>query len=174
VTVRTAASRAAPRLRRPLARRLHGVAPRDAGSVTLLSIAFGALALLLMTAVVSATSVHLEQKRLVALADELALEAADALDLTAFYRGQAPSPTEAGVVPLTDDDVRGAVEQYLADHPGVAAGLEGLRVVEAVSDDGRTARVGLVALARPPLVSWVTAAWSDGIALRATASARAW
>ena len=142
--------------------------------MTLLSIAFGALALLLMTAVVSATGIHLEQKRLVALADELALEAADALDLAAFYRGESPAPTEVGVVPLTDGDVRRAVEEYLAAHPGVVDGVEGLRVVEAASDDGRTARVTLAALARPPLVSWITAAWSDGVTLTATSSARAW
>jgi hypothetical protein len=146
----------------------------DSGSVTLLSIAFGALALLLMTAVVSATGVHLEQKRLLSLADELALDAADAVDLAAFYRGEAPQPTEDGVVPLTDGDVRRAVEEYFAAHPMVASDLEGLRVVDAGSDDGRTARVTLAALARPPLVSWVTAAWSDGIPLTATASARAW
>jgi hypothetical protein len=147
---------------------------RETGSVTLLSIAFGALALLLVTAVVSATGVHLERKRLVALADELALEAADALDADAFYRGQAPPPTPDGVVPLTDAGVRAAVEEHLAAHPQVAGRLEHLRVVEAVTDDGRTARVTLAALARPAIVTWVTAAWSDGIALRASSSARAW
>ena len=146
----------------------------DTGSITLLSIAFAALALLLMTAVVSATAVHLEQKRLLALADQLALDAADSLDLTAFYRGQAPSPTEDGVVPLTDADVRRAVEEYLSEHRAVAVRHEGLVVTEAASDDGRTARVSLAAVARPPHISWITAAWSDGIALRATSSARAW
>jgi hypothetical protein len=145
----------------------------ETGSITLLSIAFAALALLLMTAVVSATSVHLERKRLLALADELALEAADALDLAAFYRGEAPPPTTDGVVPLTDADVRRAVDQYLDEHGDVVARHERLVVTEAVSDDGRTARVSLAAVARPPLLSWITAAWSDGIALRATSSARA-
>ena len=146
----------------------------DAGTITLLAVAFGALALLLVTAVVSATSVHLQQKRLLGLADELALEAADSLDLAAFYRGDAPRPTEAGAVPLTDADVRRAVEAYLAEHAEVASGLEGFAVVDAGSDDGRTARVDLAAVARPALVSWITAPWSDGIALRATSSARAW
>lgn len=147
---------------------------REAGNITLLSIAFGALALLLVTAVISATSVHLERKRLVTLADELALEAADALDLATFYRGEAPPPTSDGAVPLTDADVRQAVEEYLTEHRGIVAQREGLVVTEAVSDDGRTARVSLAALARPPLISWITAPWSDGITVRATASARAW
>ena len=147
---------------------------REAGHITLLSIAFAVLALLLMTAVVSATGVHLERKRLLVLADEVALEAADSLDLAAFYRGEAARPRSDGVIPLTDADVRGAVEQYLAEHRGVAGRHERLTVVEAVSDDGRTARVTLAAVARPPLISWITAPWSDGIALRATSSARAW
>ncbi len=147
---------------------------RDTGNITLLSLAFGALALLLVTAVVSATSVHLERKRLLGLADQVALEAADSLDLTAFYRGRAPRPTEGAVVPLTDADVRRAVEEYLTDHGHAAAGLDGLTVVEAVSDDGRTARVTLGAVARPALVSWITAPWSDGISLQVTSSARAW
>lgn len=164
----------ARRVRAVVGARLRGSAARDTGSVTMLSIAFGALALLLMTAVVSATGVHLEQKRLVALADQLALEAADAMDLAAFYRGEAPPPTADGVVPLTDADVRRAVEEYLAAHPTVAGDVAEVRVVEAGTDDGRTARVSLAALARPPLVSWITAAWSDGIVLRATSSARAW
>jgi len=146
----------------------------DAGNITLLSITFGALALVLMTVVASATSIHLDQKRLLGLADELSLEAADSLDLATFYRGDAPRPTTDGVVPLTDADVRRAVEQYLTDHAELAAAHEGLVVTEAATDDGRTARVSVAALARPPLLSWITAPWSDGIALQATSSARAW
>jgi hypothetical protein len=54
------------------------------------------------------------------------------------------------------------------------ARFEGFRVLDATSDDGRSAHVRLGALARPPLISWVTAPWSDGIALEADSSARAW
>lgn len=140
----------------------------------LLSIVFGVLALLLVTAVVSATGVHLERKRLLTLADELALDAADSIDLDAFYRGQVAGPRPGAVVPLTDAGVRRAVEAYLTGYPEVAAGLEGLQVAEADTPDGRTARVTLTAVARPALISWVTAPWSGGIALRATSNARAW
>lgn len=150
-----------------------GRAGREAGQITLLSITFAVLALLLVTAVVSATGVHLERKRLLILADSLALRAADSLDLEAFYRGQAPAPIPGAVVPLTDAGVRRSVEAYL-DAAAGATGLEGLQVVEAVSPDGRTARVTLAAVARPALISWVTAPWSDGIALRVTSRARAW
>jgi hypothetical protein len=148
-------------------------AGRDAGQITLLSIAFGALALLLVTSVVSATSVHLERKRLFTLADDVSLGAADALDLDSFYRGRAGEPRTGAVVPLTDDDVRRAAAAQLAAHPATD-GLEAVTLSRAVTPDGHTARVTLTAVARPVLLSWVTAPWSDGITLRVTSSARAW
>lgn len=149
-------------------------AGRESGRIMLLSIAFAVVALLLVTAVVSATGVHLERKRLLILADQLALEGADAIDLDGFYRGEAAAPRPGAVVPLTDAGVRRAVEAYLSAHAGAAADLERLAVVQADTPDGRTARITLSAVARPTLVSWVTAPWSDGIDLRASSSARAW
>jgi len=149
-------------------------AGRETGQITLLSIAFAALALLLVTAVVSATSVHLERKHLLVLADDLALAAADSLDLDAFYGGRADAPAVGAVVPLTDAGVRRSVAASLAALPGAASGLDGLQVESAVSTDGRTARVTLTAVARPALISWVTTPWSDGILLRVTSSARSW
>ena len=149
-------------------------AGREAGQITLLSIAFATLALLLVTAVVSATSVHLERKHLLMLADDLALAGAESIDLDAFYGGRAAAPTAGAVVPLTDDGVRRSVDAFLAAAPGAAAGLDGLQVAQAISPDGRTARVTLTAVARPALISWVTAPWSDGILLRVTSSARSW
>lgn len=149
-------------------------AGREAGQITLLSIAFAALALLLMTAVVSATSVHLERKHLLVLADDLALAAADSLDLDAFYGGRAAAPSTGAVVPLTDTGVRRSVAASLGALPGTGSGLDGLQVESAGSPDGRTARVTLTAVARPALISWVTAPWSDGILMRVTSSARSW
>ena len=89
-------------------------AGREAGQIMLLSVVFGVLALLLVTAVVSATSIHLERKALLILADDLALRAANGIDLDAFYRGHADAPTSGGVVPLTDAGVRRSVEGYVA------------------------------------------------------------
>ncbi|WP_255491797.1 MULTISPECIES: pilus assembly protein TadG-related protein [unclassified Actinotalea] len=140
----------------------------DDGQIMLLSIAFGALALLLVTAVVAASGVHLERKRLLALADLAALDAADALDESAYYARSA----DDDVLRLSSAGVRASVEEYLTASPA-AVRLEGLTVLDAKSPDGRTAEVTLGAVARPALVSWVTAAWSDGIALTATATARA-
>lgn len=151
-------------------------AGRESGRIMLLSIAFAIVALLLVTVVVSVTSVHLERKRLLILADQLALEGADAIDLDGFYRGEAAAPQPGAVVPLTDAGVRRAVDAYLSahGHGGAGADLERLAVVQADTPDGRTARITLSAVARPALVSWVTAPWSDGIGLRVSSSARAW
>jgi uncharacterized membrane protein len=146
----------------------------ESGQITLLSIAFGMLALLLVTVVVSATGVHLERKELLMLADGVALAAADSLDVDAFYQGRAHAPNESGVVHLTDDGVRAAVERHLAGHPDVTGALDGLLVEVAETPDGRTARVTLSAVARPALVSWATSPWSDGLRIRVTSSARAW
>ena len=48
---------------------------RDDGQIMILTIGFVVVALLLVTVVASAAGVHLERKRLLALADVLALEA---------------------------------------------------------------------------------------------------
>lgn len=140
----------------------------DEGQVLLLSIAYGVLALLLVTAVVSASGVHLERKRLLALADLAALDAADTLDEATYY-GRADGDA---LLVLSSAAVREAVDEHLAAAPE-AARLDGLTVVDASTPDGRTARVTLGAVAHPTVLSWVTAGWSDGIPLTVTASARA-
>ena len=53
-----------------------------------------------------------------------------------------------------------------------AADLSDVELVSVATDD-RTATVTLRSVARPVLVSWVTAPWSDGIELAVTATARA-
>lgn len=142
----------------------------DEGQVMLLSIAYGVLALLLVTAVVSATGIHLERKRLLALADLTALAAADAMDDPAYY---APAPRDAGdgLVRLTPDSVRAAVDDHLAASSS-STRLTDVTVVEATTTDGRTAHVTLRAVAHPVLLSWATAPWSDGVVLQVTAGAR--
>ena len=146
----------------------------DDGQVLLLSIAYGVIALLLVTVVVSASSIHIERKRLQALADSLAADAADAIDQGAFYRGELTGPGPGTALSLTDDGVRASVEDRLARHRALVQRFDGLEVVDASTPDGRTADVTLAAVAKPALISWVTAPWSDGIALRVTARARAW
>ncbi|TWH27471.1 hypothetical protein [Isoptericola variabilis] len=132
-----------------------------------------ALGLMLVAMVASSTAVHLDRKQLYDVADMLAADAADAMPPERFYAGEARAPDASGVLTLTDADVRRAVTDYLAAHPGVLRGLDGVRVVEATSPDGRTARVGLAATSRPPLLRWFTDAFGGGITVQATASARA-
>lgn len=142
----------------------------DDGQVMLLAIAYGVLALLLVTTVVSATAVHLERKRLLATADLAALAAADAVDPARFY---AATPAGADpLVELTPASVSEAVAEHLTTSPE-AGRLTGLAVVEATTNDGHTARVTLRSLAQVPLISWVTAPWSDGITLQVSTTARA-
>lgn len=145
------------------ARRARG----DEGQVTILVIGFMVVALALITVVVAATSLHLERTRLAALADLAALDAADVVSDAAYFGGD-------GEPPLWDEDVAATVEAYLAAHPDTAARWDGLTVLSATAPDARTAQVRLGAVVRPAWVSWVLAPFTDGIAIEASSSARAW
>jgi uncharacterized membrane protein len=147
---------------------------RDDGQIMLLTTAFVAFALLLVTVVVSATQVHLERKRLYELTDALALTAADSMTHETFYDGAADTPVEGAVLTLTDASIRADVQDYLARNPGALRGLHDVAVTDASTADGRTASLALAARARPAMISWVTQLWSDGIIVRAESRARAW
>jgi hypothetical protein len=144
-----------------------GLGP-DSGQATWLAIGYALIALVLITVVVSASAVHLERKRLLALADLAALDAADAIDAAAYYgrRGDVPG----SLVVLGEGEVRAEVVDYLTA-AAPEARLADLALVDARTD-GRTATVTLHAVAHPPLLSWVLAPWSDGIDLVVTSSAR--
>ncbi|MFB7797266.1 hypothetical protein [Isoptericola sp. NPDC056134] len=148
-----------------------GAGPED-GRIMLLTAGVVALALMLVGTVASATAVHLDRKHLYDLADAVAADAADAVPPERFYDDTSSSQGEA-VLTLTDADVEESVRDYLAAHPGEAEGLDGLRLVEATSPDGRTAQVGLAATSRPPLLRWFTDAFGGGFTVAATSSARA-
>jgi hypothetical protein len=152
-------------MRRPVRR----PACDEDGQVLLLILVYALIAVALVTVVVSASAVHLQRKRLLSVADAAALDAADALDAGAFYAdGTAPGQG----VPLTDASVRTSVQEYVAliDAP---SRFEGFAVAPSTgTPDGRTAEVTLVAVARPPLLSSVISAFSDGVGLRVTARAR--
>ncbi|GEM00441.1 hypothetical protein [Cellulomonas terrae] len=139
----------------------------------ILTLGFVVVALLLLTVVVSAAGVHLERKRLLALADLLALEGADAVgDHRYFEPGAGQEVQRSGGVPLTDASVRASVDAYLRDNPGAAAAWDEFAVLGATTPDGRTAEIRLGAVVRPAFMSWVLAPWSDGIALEAGSVAR--
>ncbi|WP_125774130.1 hypothetical protein [Antribacter gilvus] len=144
----------------------------ESGRILLLTAAFTAFALALAAVVVSATAVHLDRKRLYDLADLLAADAAQAMPSETFYAGGTATPQDGAVLTLSDADVRAAVRAALAERPPSAP--DGLVVVEASSPDGRSARVTLAAVARPPLLRWFTGLYGGGIPLSATSTARAW
>jgi uncharacterized membrane protein len=147
----------------------------DDGQILPLVIAYALIAFTLVIVVVDLSAVHLQRQRLFALADGAALDAADALDRSRFYReGARTSVTDATApVPLTDQTVRTSAERYLV----MAASLAGVR--DAAVDeptgtpDGVTAEVTVVGSAHLPLFSFAVERWSDGVPLRATARARA-
>lgn len=147
-----------------------GKAGQDDGQVMILSLGFGVVAIMLVLVITAATGVHLDRKRLLALADLAALSAADQASTTYF---DAAGERASGGVPLTDATVRAAVEQYVRDHPEPAARWDGVRVLEATTPEGRSVVVRLGAVTRPPLVTWVLEPWSDGIELVVEANARA-
>ena len=158
-----------PSLRRRLdAIRRRATTSPDDGQVLLLSIGYVVLVLLLVTAVVSASAIHLERKRLLALADLTALAAAGAIDEQAYFT----RTTGEELLVLGAAEVRAAAVDHLTRSAPDAARLTDLALVDATTD-GSTVSVTLPSVARPALISWITAPWSDGIELAATTTARA-
>ncbi|WP_226921034.1 hypothetical protein [Georgenia subflava] len=150
----------------------------EEGQIMLLTLAFTSLVIALVLVVASASAVHIERKRLLALADAVAADAADAVDEATYYgtgHEAGADPDGPTRLPLSDASVRAAVEDYLAAAPAPVTGeFARLRVAEPTgTPDGTTAEVTLTALARPALVPWVLVPWSDGITLRVTSNARA-
>ena len=139
---------------------------RESGRILLLSLGFAVIGLMLVGMIASAAAVHLDHKRLYNVADLLAASAADATPL-----GRHLGAAEG--LGLTDDDVARTVAAELASAPFPADLPDELRVVEASSPDGRTARVTVTARSHPPLLSWFTRSFGDGFALTATSTARA-
>ncbi|MCA5893405.1 hypothetical protein LEP48_08575 [Isoptericola sp. NEAU-Y5] len=139
----------------------------------LLTVGMVAVALMIVAMVASATAVHLDRKQLYDLADVLSADAADAAPPGRQYASGRQAEGGVAEVVLTDADVERSVVAYLAAHPGAAAGLDDLRLVEASSLDGRTARVGLAATSHPALLRWFTDAFGGGFEVAATSSGRA-
>lgn len=152
-------------------RRLSARAREDDGQIMLLSIAYGLVALALVLTVVSVSAIYLERKQLLALADAVAADAADAVDEESYFgsdRGETPA------LPLTDASVQHAAQDYLAAAPAGVVDFESLAIAQPTgTPDGTTAQVSLSAVVRPPLVTWAIAPWQDGFTVTVTSSAEA-
>lgn len=148
-------------------RRFSGRTGQDEeGSTLILTIFYAFLALVLILVVVAASSLYLERKRLLTLADGAALAGAesfslDAVGVTDDLSGTVPRPV------LQSAEVRAAAEDYLAAAPH--GGFELVELTEAGSTDGQSATVALGGLWRPPVLAFFL---PRGVPLEVTAVAR--
>jgi uncharacterized membrane protein len=143
--------------------RRRAIDPRDdTGSTLLLTIFYGAMALVVVLLVVAATSLYLDRKRLFTLADGAALVGAEAFELddVAITDG-VPRVT------LDSASVATSVEEYVSSNR--LASVEDLKIEDASSSDGTSASVTLSGYWRPPVFTLLI---PDGLRIEVTAVAR--
>jgi len=139
------------------------LAPDD-GSTLPLVIGFGALGLIVALLVAAASSLYLERKQLLILADGAALVGAEAFDLADVTVGGDGRLR----VELAPEDVEREVRAYLDGAP--IGDFEGLVLEEATSPDGRSATVAISAFWRPPVLTLFV---HEGLRIEVGATARA-
>ena len=134
------------------------------GLITVMIIGYVALALLVATVVMGISSVYLEHKRLLSLADGASLAAADSYTLgEVATQGGSPSAV------LNPARVRSVAADFVARSPA-SARFGALAVAGATgTPDGSTAVVVLTAAVHPPVVNFLV---PDGILIEATSTAR--
>jgi hypothetical protein len=142
----------------------------DTGNISVLTLGFLVLTMLTLLVIAAATAVHMQRIRLVHLADELAVDAADALDLDNYYAGDAQLPTEDAAVQLAHSRMLEAVQA----HVGIRSEghLDGVRVVNVSTPDGNTAVVTVAIVVHPLWPLEPLMPFANGVELRATGSAR--
>ncbi len=129
-----------------------------------LIIGYVLLALLVTTVVVGISSVYLEHKRLLSLADGASLAAADS-----FTLGDVDSAGGSPSAVLGSDRVRNVARDFVVRTPA-AGRFDRLDVSPATgSPDGSTAVVVLTAAVHPPIVNFLV---PDGITIEAASTAR--
>jgi hypothetical protein len=134
------------------------------GQVTVLIIGFVMLALLVSTVVMAASSLYIEHKKLLSLADGASVAAADSYTL-----GQVETAGGTPSALLNGDRVRNVAADYLSRN-GAFAHVEGLAVAAGTgTPDGSTAVVVLSATVHPPVVNFLV---PDGISIAASSTAR--
>lgn len=127
----------------------------EQGSILPLIIGYATVALALIVVTVGATSLHLTQKRIDAVADASALAAADGFTLT----------VEGGSASARLDNA----ELFRLASLVVGASGGDVALEAAYTDDGVTARVEVSTVWRPPLIS---ALLPEGFTLTASGSSR--
>ncbi|WNM25184.1 hypothetical protein RN607_03585 [Demequina capsici] len=143
----------------------------DSGNVTVLTLGVVAVLLAVVLVVASSTAVQLQRVRLLHLADELALDAADSADVGAYFAGDSGAPDVAGVA-LATARMTTAVDDHLAA-ASERHGVQGAAVADVTTPDGSTAVVEVELRVHPLFDLSALAPFADGIVLRAESSARA-
>ncbi|MEE2521412.1 pilus assembly protein TadG-related protein [Pseudarthrobacter sp. J75] len=139
--------------------------PREDGQIMVMIIGYVTLALLVATVVMGISSVYIEHKRLLSMADGASLAAADSYTL-----GQLDAAAGTPAAVLHSDRVRSVAADYLARTPS-SQRFDRLAVVDTTgSPDGSTAVVVLAAAVHPPVINFLV---PDGIMIEATSTARA-
>lgn len=134
------------------------------GQVMVLILGYVALALLVTTVVIGISSVYLEHKRLLSLADGASLAAADS-----FMLGEVETQGSAPSAVLNPARVRNVAADFVARSPA-SRRFDGLAISAGTgSPDGFTAVVVLTAAVHPPVVNFLV---PDGIIIEATSTAR--
>ncbi|MET3919708.1 pilus assembly protein TadG-related protein [Arthrobacter sp. UYEF20] len=132
--------------------------------MAVLIIGYVVLALLVATVVVAVSSVYIEHKKLLSLADGASVAAADS-----FTLGQIENFTGTPTAVLDGGRVRGAAVDYL-ERNGAFSRFSGLALApETGSPDGSTAVVTLSVAVHPPVVNFLV---PDGIRVEASSTAR--
>jgi hypothetical protein len=136
----------------------------EEGQVAVLIIGFVAISLLILAVVMAASSVYIERKKLLSVADGAAVAAADTFTLADVEPGEgAPVPR------LSDGAVNSAVQRYLAE-TGAAGRFNGLSVSGGTgSPESRTAHVELSAVVHPPMVNFLV---PEGVPITVFSDAR--
>ena len=146
--------------------RARAAAAREEGRTLLLGVGLIAVVLGLVLVVASVTAIHLDLKRLTALADSAAAAAVDAAEPDGYYGGVG-----GGALPgLTGAGARAAAQADLGRQP--AGGPEGAEIADVEIVDSTTVVVTLSARSRPPFLPWGVIP-SRGFTIRADGSARA-
>jgi hypothetical protein len=134
------------------------------GQMIVLVVGYVLLALLVTTVVVGISSVYLEHKRLLSLADGASLAAADS-----FTLGDVGSDGGTPSAVLGSERVRNVAADFIGRNPA-AQRFDRLEIATATgSPDASTAVVVLTAAVHPPVVNFLM---PDGIRIEASSSAR--
>lgn len=136
----------------------------EEGQMIVLIIGYVLLALLVTTVVIGISSVYIEHKRLLSLADGASLAAADSYTL-----GEVETAGGSPSAVLGSERVRNVAADFVSRNPA-AQRFDELSVTPGTgSPDGSTAVVVLSAAVHPPVVNFLV---PDGIRVEASSTAR--